>query len=108
MASGDQTVTRREVTRRAAERRAAERRAAERSKPTLTQLGVDPAKLDWQRSGTGAGSLEVAFVRAEEAEEAEVSWVLLRAAGDPAGLVLVYDRTEWLCFLDGVGRGEFG
>lgn len=31
-------------------------------KPTLRQLGVDPADLDWQRSGSGAGSLEVAFV----------------------------------------------
>lgn len=109
MASEDQTVTRRQ---------------AKRPKPTPAQLGVDLAKLDWQRSGTGAGSLEVAFVddeaagtgaatggagRAGRAEvSAEVSWVLLRVAGDPAGRVLVYDRTEWLCFLDGVVRGEFG
>lgn len=105
MASGDQTVT---------------RHKAKRSKPTLAQLGADPAKLDWQRSGTGAGSLEVAFVGGESARAgagtdgaegpggSEVNWVLLRVAGDPAGLVLVYDRTEWMCFLDGVERGEFG
>lgn len=103
MASGDQTVTQGDPA---------------QAKPTLTQLGVDPAELDWQRSGTGAGSLEVAFVAGEEgaketagakeADGAEVNWVLLRVAGDPAGRVLVYDRTEWICFLDGVGRGEFG
>ena len=74
-----------------------------RPKPTLQQLGVDPAELDWQRSGTGVGSLEVAFVGGEP-----VNWVLLRVAGDPVGRVLVYDRTEWMCFLDGVVRGEFG
>jgi hypothetical protein len=28
-------------------------------------------------------------------------------AGDPVDRVLVYDRNEWMCFLDGVGRGEF-
>jgi hypothetical protein len=28
-------------------------------------------------------------------------------AGDPAGRVLVYDRHEWACFLDGVRKGEF-
>lgn len=86
-----------------------------RPKPTLQQLGVDPAELDWQRSGPGVGSLEVAFVGdetartgAEGAERAGVNWILLRVAGDPAGRVLVYDRTEWMCFLDGVVRGEFG
>jgi len=77
--------------------------AAVRRKPSLAELGVDPAQLDWQRSGTDAGSLEVAFVGVGRAD-----WVLLRVAGDPAGRVLVYDRTEWMCFLDGVGRGEFG
>lgn len=70
--------------------------------------------LGWQRSGTGAGSLEVAFVDGEAAptgagtDGSEAEWVLLRVAGDPAGRVLVYDRTEWMCFLDGVVRGEFG
>jgi hypothetical protein len=27
--------------------------------------------------------------------------------GDPAGRVLVYDRHEWECFLDGVRKAEF-
>jgi hypothetical protein len=31
----------------------------------------------------------------------------MRVAGDPAGRVLVYDRHEWECFLDGVKNGEF-
>jgi hypothetical protein len=34
-------------------------------------------------------------------------WVLLRVAGDPAERVLVYDRFEWECFLDGAKNGEF-
>jgi hypothetical protein len=78
-------------------------------KPTLAQLGIAQAELYWQRSGAGAGSLEVAFVGAREQRTGEgAEWVLLRVAGDPDGRVLVYDRTEWMCFLDGVGRGEFG
>src|SRR5258708_36885749 len=36
-----------------------------------------------------------------------IDWVLLRVAGDPVGRVLVYDRNEWLCFLDGAVGGEF-
>ena len=36
-----------------------------------------------------------------------VQWVLMRVTGDPAGRVLVYDRHEWECFLDGVRNGEF-
>jgi hypothetical protein len=75
------------------------------AKPTLERLQVDLAALDWQRSGAGAGSLEVAFVSGTEPGRAD--WVLLRVAGDPEGRVLVYDRTEWLCFIDGAGRGEF-
>ena len=31
----------------------------------------------------------------------------MRVAGDPAERVLVYDRNEWECFLDGVRNGEF-
>ena len=100
MAAGDHTVARSE-------------RAGKRPKPTVAQLGANLADLDWQRSGTGAGSLEVAFLAAglppqSVAEAADASWVLLRVADDPAGRVLIYDRTEWLCFIDGVVRGEFG
>jgi hypothetical protein len=92
------------------------------SKPTLAQLGIDPDDLYWQRSGPGDGSLEVAFVDEDAGQPCEqysggpgddrrpgaAEWVLLRVAGDPEGRVLVYDRTEWMCFLDGVSRGEFG
>jgi len=79
-------------------------------KPTIRQLGIDLADLDWQRSGTDAGSLEVAFVGDGKGrpDGAGADWVLLRVAGDPAGRVLIYDRNEWACFLDGVERGEFG
>jgi hypothetical protein len=99
MASGDQAATRRKPA----------KRKSNRCKPTLAELGVDPAELDWQRSGTDAGSLEVAFVGGKAKRTgAGADWVLLRVAGDPAGRVLIYDRTEWTCFLDGVGRGEFG
>jgi hypothetical protein len=31
----------------------------------------------------------------------------MRLTGDPDGRVLVYDRHEWECFLDGVRKGEF-
>jgi hypothetical protein len=31
----------------------------------------------------------------------------MRVADDPSGRVLVYDRNEWECFLDGVRNGEF-
>ncbi len=75
----------------------------------MRQLGVDLANLRWQRSGTDAGSIEVAFVGAEpDAGSAGADWVLVRVADDPADRVLIYDRVEWMCFLDGVGRGEFG
>ena len=47
--------------------------------------------------------MEVAIVPRPEGG----SWVLLRVAGDPAGLVLAYDEYEWACFLDGVRNGEF-
>ncbi|HVB43574.1 MAG TPA: hypothetical protein VNF47_12830 [Streptosporangiaceae bacterium] len=77
-----------------------------RPKPTISQLGVDIDRLDWRRSGSSAGSFEIAFVPSPD--RADVDWVLLRVAGDAAGRVLVYDRVEWLCFLDGVVLGEFG
>jgi hypothetical protein len=96
-------------------------------KPTATGLGVDLASLRWQRSGTGAGSFEVAFVAGQmrnphaaagkassaplgpkaRSNCAVIDWVLLRVTDDPAGRVLVYDRNEWLCFIDGAVRGEF-
>jgi Domain of unknown function (DUF397) len=78
------------------------------AKPTVSALGVDIGALTWQRSGETAGCLEIAFVgAADETGPASSTWVLMRVAGDPEGRVLVYDRNEWECFLDGVRGGEF-
>jgi hypothetical protein len=79
------------------------------SKPTVAELGIDPAAQAWQRSGQGDGAIEVAFARglAPPAPEASAEWVLLRVAGDPDQRVLVFDRHEWECFLDGARNGEF-
>jgi hypothetical protein len=115
-----------------------EDRRAGRCKPTAALLGVNLEALAWQRSGSGEGSFEVAFVADAGAgavpgrpaadpgaagagavpgrqpanpggagDLPAVDWVLLRVAGDPAGRVLVYDRLEWGCFLDGARSGEF-
>jgi hypothetical protein len=75
------------------------------AKPTVEALGIDVAAQSWQRSGDGDGSIEIAFVHGTI--RAGGDWVLMRVAGDPAGRVLVYDRHEWVCFLDGVRKGEF-
>ena len=86
--------------------------AAPAAKTTVAELGVEPDALAWTRSGHGAGAIEIAFVAAAgrvPAAAADCSgiWVLMRVAGDPASRVLVYDRHEWECFLDGVRNGEF-
>jgi len=70
--------------------------------------GIDPDNVRWRRptgmgGGESEGVMEVAIVPRPEGG----SWVLLRVAGDPAGLVLAYDEYEWACFLDGVRNGEF-
>jgi hypothetical protein len=75
------------------------------AKPTVSALGVDIGALAWQRSGDTEGCVEIAFVGA--AGNDGVTWVLMRVADDPEGRVLVYDRNEWECFLDGVRGGEF-
>jgi hypothetical protein len=76
------------------------------AKPTVSDLGIDPAAQAWQGSGHGDGAIEVAFARAP-APGGEAEWVLLRVAGDPEQRVLVFDRHEWECFLDGARNGEF-
>lgn len=86
-------------------------------KPTVDELGVDLAAQEWRRSGDRDGAIEIAFVVAHALAAAAVAapgtvsehteYVLMRVAGDPAGRVLVYDRHEWECFLDGVRNGEF-
>ena len=77
-------------------------------KPTVADLGIDLHAQAWQRSGDGDqanGALEVAFI--PEAGTGRTEWVLMRVGGDPEGRVLVYDRNEWECFLEGVRGGEF-
>jgi len=74
------------------------------AKPTVADLGLDPAAQLWQRSGDGEGAIEIAFARTTNAPG---EWVLMRVAGDPAHRVLVFDRHEWECFLDGARNGEF-
>ena len=84
-------------------------------KPTVAALGIDPDAQAWARSGTGTGTrtgpgagaeaIEVAFVRESTLVSGE--WVLMRVTADPVGRVLVFDRHEWECFLDGARKGEF-
>ena len=74
-------------------------------KPTPDELGIDLARVVWQRSGEGDGSIEIAFPLS--AAWTRGDWVLMRVAGDQAGRVLVFDRNEWDCFLDGARNGEF-
>jgi len=75
------------------------------AKPTVSGLGIDVEAQDWRRSGHGDGCVEIAFVGGTAGVRPQ--WVLMRVAGDPEGRVLVYDRNEWECFLDGVRGGEF-
>jgi hypothetical protein len=74
-------------------------------KPTPDELGIDVDRVAWQRSGEGDGSIEIAFPLS--AAWTRGDWVLMRVAGDEAGRILVFDRNEWDCFLDGVRHGEF-
>ena len=74
-------------------------------KPTPRELGIDPAALAWERSGGGDGSIEIAFPLGREWTRGD--WVLMRVVGDAASRVLVFDRNEWECFIDGARNGEF-
>ena len=78
------------------------------AKPTVSELGIDLAALVWQRSGRGDGAIEIAFARAANPKiPGDGRWVLMRVTGDPEQRVLVFDRHEWECFLDGARNGEF-
>jgi hypothetical protein len=100
-------------------------------KPTVEELGIDPDAQQWQRSGDDAGAIEIAFAHVTPGVSvvSGVSvtagdtgghgtqddgdgggggdWILMRIADDPARRVLVFDRNEWECFLDGARKGEF-
>jgi Domain of unknown function (DUF397) len=75
------------------------------AKPTVAMLGIDLGAQHWRRSGEAEDAIEIAFV--DGAAGGGPQWVLMRVAGDPEGRVLVYDRNEWECFLDGARGGEF-
>jgi hypothetical protein len=80
------------------------------AKPTIEALGIDPGAQAWQRSGERDGSIEIAFAHAPGAVgelRNAPTWVLMRVAGDPEDRILIFDRIEWDCFLDGVRNGEF-
>jgi Domain of unknown function (DUF397) len=86
------------------------------AKPSVSELGIDLAAQVWQRSGRGEGAIEIAFARTPGPETGPETgpeipgydrWVLMRVAGDPEQRVLVFDRNEWECFLDGARKGEF-
>jgi len=51
-------------------------------KPTPQELGIDPAALAWERSGSDDGSIEIAFPLSRR--WARGDWVLMRVAGDTA------------------------
>jgi hypothetical protein len=113
--------------------RHADERHAVIAKPTVEDLGIDVDAQTWLASGGPGGAIEVAFVGAAplagqtpdgsaglagqtpdgsaslagQTPDGEGEWVLMRVADDPARRVLVYDRFEWDCFLDGVKNGEF-
>lgn len=71
-------------------------------KPTVSELGIDPDAVGWKGSGEGPGTVQVALVSARGAD-----WVLLRIRESSDGLVSVFTRFEWACFLDGAKKGEF-
>jgi hypothetical protein len=66
-------------------------------KPTVEELGVDIEALTWRHSGSGGdGCVELTFVD---------EWVLMRVAGEP--LILVYDKFEFWCLVEGAKNGDF-
>jgi hypothetical protein len=77
------------------------------AKPTVSELGIDPAAQVWHRSGRDADAIEVAFARTGDPAGDQAEWILMRVAGDRDQRVLVFDRHEWECFLDGARNGEF-
>jgi hypothetical protein len=78
------------------------------AKPTVSELGIDPAAQVWRRSGRGDRAIEIAFARAPDpGSPGSGRWVLMRVTGDPEQRVLVFDHHEWECFLDGARNGEF-
>ncbi len=67
-------------------------------------VGVVPGKV----SGDPGATLACGNNDSHElAMPCDGGWILMRVADDPARRVLVFDRNEWECFLDGARNGEF-
>ncbi len=49
------------------------------AKPLAEDLGIDVSALDWQRSGAGEGSIEVAFVHGDDRVPGEDSSTAMTA-----------------------------
>lgn len=79
--------------------------AAPGGKPEPADLGIDVKRLDSQRSGDSPGGIEIAVPDVDGWVRGD--WVLMRIADDDSDRVLVFDRNEWTCFLDGARKGEF-
>jgi hypothetical protein len=82
------------------------------------EVAFVPSSLGPDGTSPGPGSTSPASARAGPGRAApasaragpapgRVAWVLMRVAGDPDQRVLVFDRHEWECFLDGARNGEF-
>jgi hypothetical protein len=74
-------------------------------KPTVETLGIDYRRPVLAALGGRGGRHRGRLHRQRDGPAGE--WVLMRVVGDPAEEVLVYDRHEWECFLDGIRKGEF-
>ena len=69
-------------------------------KPPTPRPSTSSARSTWIWRATWSPA-------APRSHKVEQEWVLMRAAGDPEQRVLVFDRHEWECFLDGARNGEF-
>lgn len=91
-----------------------------RSGPTTHAAGNTTAHTAGDTAARAAGNTDVhavgdATARADgnttpasaEPPADRAEWVLMRVTGDPDERVLVFDRHEWECFLDGARNGEF-
>ena len=80
-----------------------------RSKNPSTRAGNATASsrnTNTRAGNTTPAAANIAPTSAEPLSD-RAEWVLMRVTGDPDERVLVFDRHEWECFLDGARNGEF-
>ncbi|PXY27037.1 DUF397 domain-containing protein [Prauserella muralis] len=65
--------------------------------------GLDLDSAVWRRLEQGPDTVEFSFVPHTDG----VTYVAMRQASDPDGLVLVFTPSEWDAFLAGIRDGEF-